>query len=581
MAFDGFVISNLVYELNNTILNAKISKIAQPETDELLFTLKGSNGQYRLAMSASASLPFLYLTGTNKPSPLTAPNFCMLLRKHIANGRIVEISQPHMERIINFKIEHLDEMGDLCQKTLIVELMGKHSNIIFCDDKGMILDSIKHVSSHMSSVREVLPGREYFIPKTQDKLDPLTVSEEEFYDVVCRKPCNVSRAVYSSLTGISPVVAEEICFRASIDGSDAAQSLDEAARVHLYHTFRRLMDQVVEGDFSPNIVYRGEEPVEYGVFAFQQYGPEYHSVEFESVSQMLETYYATKNTLTRIHQKSSDLRRIVQTALERNRKKLSLQEKQMKDTAKKEKYKIYGELINTYGYGLEDGCKSFKALNYYTNEEITIPLDPTMTPAENSKKYFDKYGKLKRTEEALTEQIADTRSEIEHLESVSNALDIALAESDLAQIKEELMEYGYIKKHYDRRKGQKAQSKSKPFHYVTEDGYDIYVGKNNFQNDELTFKFATGNDWWFHAKKMAGSHVVVKSKDGELPDHIFEIAGQLAAYYSKGRTAPKVEIDYIQKKQVKKPAGAKPGFVVYYTNYSLMAEPSLKGVREV
>ena len=253
----------------------------------------------------------------------------------------------------------------------------------------------------------------------------------------------------------------------------------------------------------------------------------------------------------------------------------------MKDTAKKDKYKVYGELINTYGYGLEDGCKSFKALNYYTNEEITIPLDPTMTPAENSKKYFDKYGKLKRTEEALTEQIADTRSEIEHLESVSNALDIALAESDLAQIKEELMEYGYIKKHYDRKKGQKMQNKSKPFHYVTEDGYDIYVGKNNFQNDELTFKFATGNDWWFHAKKMAGSHVVVKSKDRELPDHIFEIAGQLAAYYSKGRTAPKVEIDYIQKKQVKKPAGAKPGFVVYYTNYSLMAEPSLKGVTEV
>ena len=581
MALDGIVISNIVAELNSTILNSKISKIAEPEADELLLTLKGPNGSFRLSMSASASLPFIYLTPTNKVSPLTAPTFCMVLRKHIANGRITKIYQPGMERIINFEIEHLNEMGDLCHKVLIIELMGKYSNIIFTDSDGTIIDSAKRIPASVSSVREVLPGREYFIPKTQDKLNPLTVSEEEFCDVVCRKPCNISRAVYSSLTGISPVVAEEICFRASIDGSDAAQSLDEAARVHLYHTFRRLMDQVVEGDFSPNIVYRGEEPVEYGVFAFQQYGPEYHSVEFDSVSQMLETYYATKNTLTRIHQKSSDLRRIVQTALERNRKKLSLQEKQMKDTAKKEKYKVYGELINTYGYGLEDGCKSFKALNYYTNEEITIPLDPTMTPAENSKKYFDKYGKLKRTEEALTEQIADTRSEIEHLESVSNALDIALAESDLAQIKEELMEYGYIKKHYDRRKGQKAQSKSKPFHYVTEDGYDIYVGKNNFQNDELTFKFATGNDWWFHAKKMAGSHVVVKSKDSELPDHIFEIAGQLAAYYSKGRTAPKVEIDYIQKKQVKKPAGAKPGFVVYYTNYSLMAEPSLKGVREV
>ena len=581
MSFDGFFLHHMVQELKAELLSGRIQKINQPFEQELVLQIRGNRKNQKLLLSAHSVFGRIQRTQTNFENPAFPNTFIMVMRKYLQGAVIEGIEQMENDRILEIRVSNKNEIGDAISVSLMIEIMGKHSNIIFCDDKGMILDSIKHVSSHMSSVREVLPGREYFIPKTQDKLDPLTVSEEEFYDVVCRKPCNVSRAVYSSLTGISPVVAEEICFRASIDGSDAAQSLDEAARVHLYHTFRRLMDQVVEGDFSPNIVYRGEEPVEYGVFAFQQYGPEYHSVEFESVSQMLETYYATKNTLTRIHQKSSDLRRIVQTALERNRKKLSLQEKQMKDTAKKEKYKVYGELINTYGYGLEDGCKSFKALNYYTNEEITIPLDPTMTPAENSKKYFDKYGKLKRTEEALTEQIADTRSEIEHLESVSNALDIALAESDLAQIKEELMEYGYIKKHYDRRKGQKAQSKSKPFHYVTEDGYDIYVGKNNFQNDELTFKFATGNDWWFHAKKMAGSHVVVKSKDGELPDHIFEIAGQLAAYYSKGRTAPKVEIDYIQKKQVKKPAGAKPGFVVYYTNYSLMAEPSLKGVREV
>ena len=581
MAFDGITIAAMVQELHKNLDGGRFNKIAQPEADELLITGKGAGGQCRLLLSASASLPLIYFTEKNKPSPMTAPNFCMLLRKHIGSARISAIRQPGLERVVEFELEHLNELGDPCKKVLIMELMGKHSNIIFCDDNHMILDSIKHVSSHMSSVREVLPGREYFIPHTQDKLDPLTVTEEEFLQTVCAKPCNISKAIYSSLTGVSPVVAEEICYRASIDGSDSPQALNNTEKTHLYHTFSRLMEQVKEGDFTPNIIYRGEEPVEYGVFPFQQFGSEYHSRTFDSVSSMLETYYATKNTLTRIHQKSSDLRRIVQTALERNRKKLALQEKQMKDTAKKDKYKVYGELINTYGYGLEEGCKSFQALNYYTNEEITIPLDPTMTPAENSKKYFDKYGKLKRTEEALTEQIADTRNEIEHLESISNALDIALAESDLAQIKEELVEYGYIKKHYTGKKGQKMQSKSKPFHYVTPDGYDIYVGKNNFQNDELTFKFATGNDWWFHAKKMAGSHVVVKSKDGELPDHIFEIAGQLAAYYSKGRTAPKVEIDYIQKKQVKKPAGAKPGFVVYYTNYSLMASPSLEGVTEV
>lgn len=581
MAFDGITIAAMVQELHRNLDGGRFNKIAQPESDALMITGKGANGQCRLLISASASLPLIYFTGKNKPSPLTAPNFCMLLRKHIGSARISSIRQPGMERVVEFELEHRNEMGDPCKKFLIVELMGKHSNIIFCDENRMILDSIKHVSSHMSSVREVLPGRDYFLPHTQEKSDPLTIAETEFIETICHKPCNISKALYTSLTGLSPLIAEEICYRASIDGSDAAQSLNETAATHLYHTFRRLMDQVVEGDFTPNIIYRDNEPVEYAVLPLTQYGSEYHSETFPTVSSMLETYYASRDTLNRIRQKSSDLRRIVQTALERNRKKYALQQKQMKDTAKKDKYKVYGELINTYGYGLEEGCKSFKALNYYTNEEITIPLDPTLTPQENAKKYFDRYGKLKRTEEALTEQLADTESEIEHLESISNALDIALAESDLSQIKEELTEYGYIKKHYSGKKGAKAQTKSKPFHYVSSDGFDIFVGKNNFQNDELTFKQATGNDWWFHAKKMAGSHVVVKTPDGELPDRTFEEAGRLAAYYSKGRTAPKVEIDYIQKKHVKKPGGAKPGFVVYYTNYSLMAEPDITGIQEV
>lgn len=577
MAFDGITIHAMVQELNRNLAGGRFNKIAQPETDELLITCKGPGGQYRLLMSASASLPLIYFTEKNKPSPLTAPNFCMLLRKHIGSARISRIYQPGLERVIVFELEHLNEMGDPCKKQLIIELMGKHSNIIFCDDKNMILDSIKHVSSHMSSVREVLPGREYFIPKTQEKLDPLTVTKEEFVDQVCTKPMEISRALYQSLTGLSPMIAHELCLRASIEGNEPTEALTPAARLHLYETFRRMMEDVEKGDFFPNIIYRDGEPVEYAVFPMEQYGEEYTSQSFDTVSALLEAYYSTKNTITRIRQKSSDLRKIVQTALDRNRKKYLIQQKQMKDTEKKDKFKVYGELINTYGYGLEEGAKSFQALNYYTNEEITIPLDPTMTPQENAKKYFDKYGKLKRTEEALTEQIAETESEIAHLESISNALDIALAENDLAQIKEELTECGYIRRHYTGKK--KPAAKSKPFHYLSSDGYDIYVGKNNYQNDELTFKFATGNDWWFHAKKMAGSHVIVKSKEGELPDRVFEEAGQLAAYYSKGRTAPKVEIDYIQKKHVKKPASAKPGFVVYYTNYSLMAEPDISSLQ--
>lgn len=580
MAFDGITIANMVKEFQDTIVGGKINKIAQPEADELLITVKNNKTQYRLLISASASLPLIYFTDKNKTSPLTAPNFCMLLRKHIGSGRIISVTQPDMERAIEFEIEHLNELGDLCRKILVVEIMGKHSNIIFLNEERMILDSIKHISGNVSSVREVLPGRAYFLPKTQEKYNPMIVSEGEFSQSVCEKPVNLSKALYTSLTGISPCIAEEICHRASLDGSQPAKSLTPPAKEHLFHTFQRLMEDVKEGNFQPNIVYNEkEEPAEYAALPLTKY-MDAPVRNFPSMSQVLEQYYAQKDQITRIRQKSSDLRRIVQTALERNRKKLDLQSKQMKDTQKMDKYKVYGELINTYGYNLEEGCKSFKALNYYTNEEITIPLDPTMSPQENAKKYFDRYNKLKRTAQALEEQLKDTEEEIQHLESISTALDIALQENDLSQIKDELTEYGYIKKHYSGNK-KKAMTKSKPLHYISSDGYHIYVGKNNYQNDELTFKFATGNDWWFHAKKMAGSHVIVKSNNEELPDRTFEEAGRLAAYYSSGRTAPKVEIDYIQKKHVKKPNGAKPGFVVYYTNYSLMIEPDISGIEQV
>lgn len=576
MALDGFVISNIVYELNQTILNAKISKIAQPENDELLFTCKGSNGQFRLAMSASASLPFLYLTGQNKPSPMTAPNFCMVLRKHIANGRIVKIYQPHMERIIHFDIEHLDEMGDLCRKTLIVELMGKHSNIIFCNSDGKIIDSIKHISSMMSSLREVLPGRDYCIPATQDdRLNPLEVTEEAFMDMVMKKPVSIAKALYSSFTGLSPLLASEICHRSSIDGDMPVDSLDDDGKKHLFNNLTWIADDVKNHTYRPNIIFRGKEPIDFSCIELTQFS-DYEAKNFDSISQVLEEYYASRNVYTRIRQKSVDLRKIVSTALDRNRKKYQLQEKQLKDTEKRDKYKVYGELIHTYGYGLEEGAKKLEALNYYTNEMITIPLDSQLDAKGNAQKYFDRYNKLKRTYEALTKLTEETKTEIEHLESISTALDIALTEDDLVQIKEELIEFGYIKR---KKTDKKARIKSKPFHYRSSDGYDIYVGKNNYQNDELTFKFATGNDWWFHAKGMPGSHVVVKTNnETDLPNRMFEEAGKLAGYYSSGRDSDKIEIDYLQKKNVKKPNGSAPGFVVYYTNFSLTVHPDISGL---
>ncbi len=577
MAFDGIVIANLVKELNETILNGRISKIAQPEHDELLLTLKGTDGQIRLVLSASASLPLVYLTKENKQSPMTAPNFCMLLRKHIANGRITKICQPNMERIINFDIEHLNELGDLCQKRLIVEIMGKHSNIIFCDENLKIIDSIKHISAQVSSVREVLPGRTYYIPKTLEKCNPLETSQQEFFDEIFSRPQTLQKSIYTSYTGISPVIASELCFRADLEGDRPSCAINEEEKLHLYHHFSWMMEDIREGRFAPNIIKNGKEPIEFAAVALTMYA-DLTVHEYPCISNVLETYYADKNTYTRIRQKSVDLRKVVSTVLERNRKKYDLQLKQLKDTEKREKYKVYGELINTYGYGLEEGAKKLTAQNFYTNEPVTIPLDAQLTPQENAKKYFDKYNKLKRTFEALTDLTLETKEEIEHLESISTSLDIAVSEEDLTQIKEELTQYGYIKKKHT---GKKEKIKSKPFHYLSSDGFHIYIGKNNFQNDDLTFKFALGNDWWFHAKGIPGSHVIVKTNGEELPDRTFEEAGRLAAYYSKGRENDKVEIDYLEKKNVKKPKGSKPGFVVYYTNYSLVASPDISGLKQL
>ena len=575
MAFDGILIANLVKEFQDKLIEGRIYKIAQTEEDELLLTIKTGREQYRLLMSASASLPLLYFTEKNKPSPMTAPNFCMLLRKHIQNGRITAIYQPGLERIVHFEIEHLNELGDLCKKTLIIELMGKHSNIIFCNEEGKIIDSIKHISSQTSSLREVLPGRAYFIPETTHKVNPKEAVEGVFQEQISSKPMSVLKALYQSFTGFSPAVAQSICTQAGIDSDKSANCLTQSELTGLYLEFCKVMQRIETGNFQPVIYYKQEEPLEFSAVELGQF-QEYGKKQYDSISEVLENYYAQKNTITRIRQKSSDLRRIVQTALERNYKKYDLQLKQLKDTEKREKYKVYGELLHTYGYQAETGSKSLEALNYYTNEMVTIPLDDTISPLENAKKYFEKYNKLKRTYEALSELTLEVKEEISHLESIQTALDIALLEEDLVEIKEELVESGYI-----RRKGgnKKVKITSKPFHYLSSDGYHIYVGKNNFQNEELTFKFATGNDWWFHAKGIPGSHVIVKSEGSEdLPDRVFEEAGKLAAFYSKNRGNDKVEIDYIQKKHVKKPAGSKPGFVVYYTNYSLVIDSNISGI---
>lgn len=593
MAFDGITVSAIITELNQKLTGGRIYKIYQPEVDELCIVVKNrteaGNTTERLVISADASLPLIYLTDKTKENPATAPNFCMLLRKHIGNARIISITQPGMERIVEFELEHLDEMGDLCRKKLIVEIMGKHSNIIFTDEAGMIIDSIKHISGQISSVREVLPGRSYQYPPTQEKENPCTIDVNYFMNHIMRKPVSVTKAIYTSLTGISPVMANEICYRAGVDGGASTASLTMPEQEKLYNSFDELRTAIVNEAFRPCIAYQGYTPKEFGAELLTMYGSvqdvpmPFKDVDglklFDSMSCVIEEYYRAKSVVTRIRQRSTELRKIVANAIERTAKKYDLQLSQLKDTEKRDKYKVYGELITAYGYSCKPGDKELTCENYYDGTTITIPLEPEQSAMENGKRYFAKYNKLKRTYEALMELTVESKAELDYLLSVQNSLDIAKTENDLQEIKQELVESGYIRGRQDKNK-QKKQAKAKPLHYISSDGFHMYVGKNNYQNEELTFRFAEGNDMWFHAKQMPGSHVIVKTEGKELPDRTYEEAARLAAYYSTGHEAPKVEIDYTAKKNLKKPPKAKPGFVIYHTNYSMSIEPDIHGINE-
>lgn len=598
MAFDGITVAGLCKELQDTVTGGRVYKIAQTDKNELVLTIRPAveqgGGQVRLYLSADPSLPLVYLTRVSRQAPLQAPAFCMLLRKHLQNARILSIEQPGLERILRFRFEHRNEMGDLCTHVLAVEIMGKHSNIIFLDDKDMIVDSIRHVSSLVSSVREVLPGRPYFIPDTQSKKNPLTETREGFFHVISGGHMEAAKLLVRSYTGFSPVAAQEIVHRAGLSQDRSAAMLPDSEKQSLWECFESLTREIREGHFSPEMYCRRNEtgsagaPVDFSLIPLSHYA-DCVKVPYESPSVLLEDFYARKNLYTRIRQRSADLRHIVQIILERDVHKYDLQCRQIRDTEKRDKYKVYGELLNAYGYSILPGADSCEVDNYYTGEKVRIPLDPTLTAQQNAQKYFDRYARMKRTHEALTRLTVEVKAEIDHLRSIQNALEFSTTDADLSQIRREMEESGYLRRRYtgqkkDAKKGRARAPQSKPLHYLSSDGYDIYVGKNNTQNDEITFRIADGRDIWFHANDMPGSHVLLRSGGksmDEIPDRAFEEAASLAAYYSSGRSQDKVEIDYLERRNVKKPSGAAPGFVVYYTNYSILARTDISGLREV
>ena len=595
MAFDGLFLSALVSEFKTTISGGKISKIVQSEKDEIQLTIKKEKRQYFLHLSANPSIPLVYLSDKGKTAPLTAPNFCMALRKHIGNGLIQDITQASrnlpeqgLERVLLLHISHRDELGDIGIKYLSIEIMGKYSNIILLKEDFTILDAIKRISSAQSSVREVLPGRKYFIPDQFKKENLLCFPLESLQTFLENKKNpnterdsgmeNLSELLFQSFSGLSPLSAREISLDAGLPQDQKLGCMSSLDYEKLSDAILRLRKRIREGDFTPQILYENGKSFDFSAIPVRQYSgnPAFHVEIFHSPSELLTFYYGGKEKEDRVRQKSADLKKQCSTLLERVSKKLSLQEKQLKDTEKKERFRIFGELLTTYGYSLKGGEKELICENYYNGQEEHIPLEESLSPIENAKKYFDKYDKAKRTERNLSTQVKESKNTLEHLQSIVNSLATAENAEDLDDIRREMGEYGYMKPISQKKKKERKEDKSSPRIFRSSDGYLLYVGKNNYQNEEVSFQIAEGKDFWFHVKGSAGSHVIAKTEGKsleELPDRLFEEAAELAAYFSSEKESAKVEVDYTERKNLKKVVGGAPGFVIYHQNYSILVTP--------
>lgn len=578
MALDGIVISHLVKELREVLIQGKIDKINQPEKDELIFSIRNNKQRYKLLMTTEAAHPRVHLTDVQKKNPMTAPSLCMLFRKHLLGGRIIDIQQIKLDRIIIFTVEHFDEMNDIKQKRIIVEIMGRHSNIILVDEDNLILESVKRVSAAMSSHREVFPGRTYQEPPTATKHNLIDVKNITQFKEVLIKTEEVAAAISKSFYGISYLVSDQLCLNADLDPSSYVSELSDADYEALYFEIAQLINIVISDTFKPYVILN--DALEYDDFHTIDLNKidKVHRKYFNTISEILDDFYKTKARLVRIKQKTTDLRKLVKTHLDRNYKKLDLQAKQLDDSKDKEALKLKGELIQANLYQIPTGSEKIELDNYYDGSKVNITLDPNLSPVQNANKYFDKYNKKKRTEVALLEQIEITKQDISYLESIQYSLENPDLDVDISSIRSELVEAGYLR---NRGKVDKRYKPKKPFHYVSPSGFHMYVGRNNEQNESLSMKTAKNSDWWFHTKDIPGSHVIVVTQGQELPDEVYEQAAALAAYYSKGKGNTKVTVDYVQKKHLRKPAGSPPGYVIYHTNYSMHIEPSIEGLTAV
>lgn len=576
MALDGAFLSCLREELTAGLPDARVDKIHQPSREELIIALRTRSGNKKLYLSARANSPRVHFTDIPLENPAAPPMFCMLLRKRITGGRLITIRQPGLERALYFDLDCVDDLGDIVRLTLAVEIMGRHSNIILIDGSGMVVDSIKRVDMEMSSVRPVLPGLPYSPPPAAaGRLDLSAVSPADFLGAMEQGPdYPMSKALLNTAHGLSPLICREAAHLASRGRDPRISEMTGEDRERLLFYLSRVKSAVETGENRKPylLLHLDGSPLDFSFMPITQYGLDALGREMESFSALLDAFYAQRDAGERMKQRAHDILRVLTNLSDRTSRKLGHQREELARSGDRETLRIYGDLINANLHAIPRGASSAQLIDYYDPDcgTITVPLDPSLSAAQNAQKYYKDYRKAQTAEQILQRQIAQGEEELRYFDTVFDALSRAATWRELGELREELAAGGYLRLQRGR---QKPPAPLGPIRFRSEDGFAILVGRNNVQNDRLTLKTARGGDIWFHTKNIPGSHVLVITEGQKPPDRTLEQAAILAALHSKAAGSVQVPVDYTEARNVRKPAGAKPGMVIYDSNRTAYVNP--------
>lgn len=575
MPIDGIFLNLLKHEIEDTALGSRVEKVHQPSKDELVLLLRSRAGSKRLLLSASANSPRVHFTANAPDNPPNPPMLCMLLRKHLTGAVLTGLRQVELDRILFLDFDAFDSIGDRVKYSLCAEIMAKHSNIILIDETGLIVDAVKRIDFTKSQVRQILPGLPYSLPPSQNKASLFDADTSRLAETIAlQSGKTVSAALLSAIQGMSPLVCRELAERVT-GGDDKASDLTEKELEKLAARLETLKETLLTGIGEGYLLKNGEgKPAEFSYMEIHQYGSTYSCVKYGNLSAMLDDFYTERDRLDRTRQRAADMIKVVNNAVAKITRKLVLQHAELEACADRESLRVKAELIGANQYRLEKGALYYDLENYYDeNRILRIPANPALSPSANSQKYYKEYRKAKTAEQMLTSLIEQGRQELQYLETVNEAITRASSGAELDEIRAELTQSGYLKNR--RKKDSKTEKPLPPLEYMSKDGFKIFAGRNNLQNDRLSLCDSDKNDLWLHAQKMPGSHVVVSSQGGEIPPSTVEYAAAVAAYHSKARESTLVPVDYTLIKNLKKPPGSRPGKVVYHVYNTVYVKPGI------